>query len=274
MKKLIAGPWVGEFGYFLFTWQARLRWLAHNEYEKVVVICRPGQECIFQDFASEIIVWDKPLPDTAVGAGCPPAHLTFKDTYNEKGSDRFLPGKAIVKYNWRHKIPVDPAFSQQEFIVFGDNTNTKGYDVILHVRSTTKRGQGYKNNFDGWDFLLDNLKGSKVACIGTDHQSDHIPGTDDRRGIPLRELTTLMRSSKVLVGASSGPIHLAALCDLPHVTWVGRPILTKYRTALLRYREHWNPFKVPVRAIYNRTWNPAPQRVLDYTKELLEGVDK
>jgi len=30
MKKLIAGPWVGEFGWELFAWQAYVRALSRN----------------------------------------------------------------------------------------------------------------------------------------------------------------------------------------------------------------------------------------------------
>jgi hypothetical protein len=272
MKKLIAGPWVGEFGYFLHTWQARLRWLAHNEYDEVVVICRPGQEYIFQDFASEIIVWDGVVPDGATGSGC--RGFKFKDMYSEEGIDRILPGQVIAPYSWRAMVQPNQAFNQQEFIVFGDTGTEEGYDILLHVRSTTKLKQGYKNKFNEWDTLLDSLKGLSVACIGTKTQAAHIPGTDDKRDVSLETLANIMRSSKVLVGASSGPIHFAALCGLPHVTWVGSPIFTKHGTALRRYTHHWNPFGVRVNPLYDRGWNPSAKLVLDNINDLLKGDSK
>lgn len=271
-KKLIAGPWIGEFGYFLFTWQARLRWMAHNEYEEVVVICRPGQEYIFQDFASEIIIWNVPLPDAASGSGC--AGFTFRDEYTEEGADRVLPHTVLTEYNWRHDDQPDPRFKQQEFIVFGDKDKEEGYDILLHVRSTTKLDQGYKNRFTGWDHLLESLKDHRIACIGTKSQADHLPGTDDKRGVSLEVLTSIMRSSKVLVGASSGPIHLAALCDLPHITWVGRPIYTRHGSATWRYTKHWNPLNVEVRPLYDKRWNPPPRIVLDNVNDILKGDSK
>lgn len=272
-KKLIAGPFIGEFGFFLFTWQGRLRWLAHNEYDEVVVICRPGQEHIFEDFASEIIVWDKTIPDAAAGAYC--RGYTFEDEYAEEGADRALPGQRLLDYNWRQAVPADPLFSEQEFILFGDeDSDIEGYDMLFHIRSTKKIRQEYKNAFDGWDYLLEGLKGLKVACIGTESQAAHIPGTEDRRGVSLKTLADIMRSSKVLVGPSSGPIHFAALCGLPQVTWVGRPLNDRRGRALRRYTSHWNPFGVAVRPIYDRMWNPSHQLVLDYVNELLKGDSK
>jgi hypothetical protein len=272
-KKLIAGPWVGEFGYFLHTWQARLRWLAHNEYEEVVVICRPGQEYIFEDFASDIIIWDGSLPDTASGSGC--RGFKFKDVYAEDGTDRVQPPQVIAPYNWRHKEQFSQAFKDQEFIVFGDeDSDEEGYDALFHIRSTTKLNQGYKNTFKYWDVLLKELGDVKVACIGLKEQADHLPGTVDKRSVQLKELSNIMRASKVLIGASSGPIHFAALCDLPHVTWVGRPIYDRAGSSRWRYEDHWNPFKVDVRFLYDRRWNPPLRLILKNAKSIIKGASK
>jgi len=69
-----------------------------------------------------------------------------------------------------------------------------------------------------------------------------------------------MASSYVMVGPSSGPIHFAALCGLPQVTWVGKPVGPR---GVRRYTQHWNPFKVPVRVLYDSKWNPSVDTVLD-----------
>ena len=40
---LLAGPWVGEFGWELFCWQAHIRWLS-KQFDKTIVISRKGHK--------------------------------------------------------------------------------------------------------------------------------------------------------------------------------------------------------------------------------------
>ena len=53
-KRLIAGPWVGEFGWELFAWQAYIRSLADN-FDETIVLCRPSSQPLYQDFATKFI---------------------------------------------------------------------------------------------------------------------------------------------------------------------------------------------------------------------------
>jgi len=264
MKKLVAGPWVGEFGYFLFTWQARLRWLSKNEYDEVVVVCRPGEEYVFEDFADEILFWNQECPDSAAGSKC--KGFSFTDTYAVEGYDRILPNTRIAHYRWRKKEQPDPCFVDQDYRRFGAELKAERYDVLLHIRTTEKVGQAYKNAFDGWDLLMDSFKGLKVACIGIKAQAGLLAGADDKRGLPLRELAAVMAAAGVVVGASSGPIHYAALCGLPQVTWVGRPLRRK---SLRRYTHHWNPFEVPVKPFFVKDWNPDTDVIIEAAHAIL-----
>ena len=47
MQKLIAGPWVGEFGWELFAWQGYIRALSRN-FEQTTIIARPGAKPIYE----------------------------------------------------------------------------------------------------------------------------------------------------------------------------------------------------------------------------------
>ena len=51
---LLAGPWVGEFGYELCQWQGFVRKLS-REYDDTIVVSRPGHEVLYSDFCSKYI---------------------------------------------------------------------------------------------------------------------------------------------------------------------------------------------------------------------------
>ena len=57
--ELIAGPWVGEFGWELFAWHAYVRGLSLN-YDRTIVISRPLTEDLYSDFADEFVPYDPP----------------------------------------------------------------------------------------------------------------------------------------------------------------------------------------------------------------------
>ena len=56
MSKLYAGPFVGEFGHELFCWQGVLRHTSKN-YEQTTIVCTPGKEILYSDFADKIITY-------------------------------------------------------------------------------------------------------------------------------------------------------------------------------------------------------------------------
>ena len=54
MSILFAGPWVGEFGWELFGWQAKIRKLA-KEYDKTIISSRECNRYLYSDFSDEFI---------------------------------------------------------------------------------------------------------------------------------------------------------------------------------------------------------------------------
>ena len=53
-RTLIAGPWVGEFGWELFAWQAYVRALS-RKFDKTIIICRENSAALYADFANDFI---------------------------------------------------------------------------------------------------------------------------------------------------------------------------------------------------------------------------
>ena len=55
-KILVAGPWIGEFGWELFGWQGYIRAISKN-YVRTICISRPGHGVLYTDFA-EFVAFD------------------------------------------------------------------------------------------------------------------------------------------------------------------------------------------------------------------------
>ena len=51
---LIAGPWIGEFGWELFAWHAYIRRLSRH-FSKTIIICRDNSRDLYRDFADEFV---------------------------------------------------------------------------------------------------------------------------------------------------------------------------------------------------------------------------
>lgn len=258
MKNLWAGPMVGEFGWSLFCWQGILRHMA-KKYNKVYVAGRPGHDVIYEDFAEYI-----PLD----GIGDETSGMRNRDyIYNNEHEnypvhDVILPETYLTHYNPRNENNSRFLNTKQEFIKYGKAKYQ--VEILIHARETSKWGSGYRNwNRQKWDKLTEKLKGHKLTAIGKSSQVYIPKGCMDYTDINLRSLTNVMASAKLIIGPSSGPMHLAALCDLPRVTW-GIPELEK------TYKYHWNPFKVSVNYICSKNWDPSVNNVLNSVDNILK----
>ena len=79
---------------------------------------------------------------------------------------------------------------------------------------------------------------------------------------PLHDTIHMLRTARVLVGTSSGPMHLGALCGTPLVVFSSERNRRRYET-------DWNPFNVPVKFI--PTWHPSVGQVQDAIGEVLNA---
>ena len=125
--------------------------------------------------------------------------------------------------------------------------------IIFHCRN---KSTGAERNWgkEKWTQLRSLLdEDLKIACIGN-HEAFHIHDTDDLRGIDLSELISIMNNSEMIVGPSSGPMHLASLSGLKHLVWT-----TEFNRS--RYTKDWNPFNTEVILHVDGGWNPDPEKI-------------
>jgi len=271
-SKLYVEPFVGEFGWELFCWQGGIRRMSKS-FDETHVECRIGREMLYKDFATSIssyrgmvpenvnmwmnegFVYEGPLRNCEVG------DTQVMSSHHPEGV------KPFIVYDWRQKRP-SKGFKEQDFIKFG-RTQQHKIDVLIHFRGVRHAGTDFKNySHKKMHQLVDilRMRYSTVGFIGG-IWDDFIrcAGVYDLRCIPLESLCDFMHDAKVVVGASSGPIHLASLCGTPTVTWYGAPCTEKHA---VRHTHHWNPFHTTVGTIYNKDWNPDPLEIVEAIEQV------
>jgi hypothetical protein len=130
------------------------------------------------------------------------------------------------------------------------------YDILIHARNLKptpwydkKVVKGSRNwPTEKWEKLISVLRDYSIASVGTKTGSRHIEGTVDLRDIPLVDLCRHMANTNCVMGESSGPMHLAALCGAKAVVWTHRHKEKSLggKTNRWRLEKGWNPFRSTV----------------------------
>jgi len=260
-KVLLAGPWVGELGWELFCWQGYIRTLS-KEYKKTIVVSKAGHEFLYKDFCDEFHVIDLPLDSKF-------------DSWSCYGLDDNTILSKIIGIEYDVRFPSDNIgfsmnhdgtayvfnnnYSNQTFIKYESDILQEKFDVIIHPRNRTVGGERNWSE-DSWQKLVDLLlKDYSVAMIGN-HETFNIKNAIDFRNIPMESTVSLISRSRLVVGPSSGPMHLASLCGTPHLVWS-----TQFN--FLRYTKHWNPFNTPVYFYSKDDWNPSVDFIYEKIRE-------
>jgi hypothetical protein len=262
MKRLIAGPWIGEFGWELMSWQAYVRKLAKG-YDEVVVSTFFGHEPLYRDFATKVITHK--LAGVKDCWRMPGAHPVRLRQLHEQLGD--IDGDFV-----RPERIVGP--DEQEFIRYGRPDHVKSFDVVVHARARVGKRPHHSYPKYNWDVVVKKLtdQGLSVAAVGTE---SFLPeGAANMRMLDLGHLMDLIAGSVVCVGPSSGPMHLASLCGTSHVVWTDKQWYSAIRSSnRKRYEETWNPHKTPCTVLDEFGWCPPPEVVVDAVLEEIDGND-
>lgn len=280
MRAVIAGPFTGEFGWELMSWQGYVRAQAQNA--DIVVVCSTkGLRPLYADLNP--IYLDHAIQgrrDCMSMNPCETPHLlslaecaldTYERSFKQAGYEivRLKPKGGII------------SLDKQKFIAYGDaiRATKRGetYSIVLHARNRQEVMQSGGHNYplDKWAIIVEDLKskGHKLASIGTPLAAHHVPGTTDLRGMPLHSLVDILAAAKLVIGPSSGPMHLASLCKTPHVVWaVDRYQPSIKATNKERYEVRWNPLKTPATVLLEPAKGPSikPEAILDAIYAVLE----
>lgn len=260
-KILLAGPWIGEFGWELFCWQGYVRFHS-DKFDKVKIIGRPGHRILYEDFCDEYIEFDPCSFNTDMFM-CH-GSKTYNHLLKEIPHTHYLDGQFNIGIQNTIKGLIDRKnifFKEQKFKKYKSDSLDYSFDIIFHCRNKTV---GPERNWSKsqWVDLYEELKSDyNIACIGND-ESFYIDGTKDLRNISLSDLCSVFNRSKLIVGPSSGPMHLASLCGLKHLVWS-----TEYNK--VRYERDWNPLNTEVIFYDKEGWNPSPSKIKDIITNII-----
>lgn len=139
-------------------------------------------------------------------------------------------------------------------------------DVLLHARGI---GRKSSINYRQWPELAERISGMALtsAFIGTKNDQ-LVLGYYDYRGIDLQKLMDRIARAKMVIGVSSGIMHLAAACGKDLIVW-GDSRTYFSQTLERRYKETWNPFDVRVGWLTADDWQPEPVKVIKKIEEML-----
>ena len=259
---LIAGPFLGEFGWELMQWQGYIRYLS-KFYKEVIVYGRSSSAYLYKDFVSE-------FNEMKTNSWDADAYVLKGFNYIE-WAKQFTNKDIIIADNRCKELQ---GLLQQEFISFGEIKKENEFDLIIHARNITK-GVTNKNKIlrnwptSSWDSLCGSLSHLKIAAVGIKELSYVPKGIVDLRGITTDKLCSVLASSKCCVGPSSGLIHLASLCKIPHLVWTSEHNGSKrFGGVSYRYERSWNPLATEVKIINKEGDQPSfeyvQQEVLNF----------
>lgn len=260
-RRLYCGPYCGEFGFELCVWNPLAR-KAAEDYDEVIVEGPPSSEYLYE-FATTYIP-NPTVPNNSDGMmgklQCEPFTTTGYDVFSPDWRSQGAPEMEKLKTKhvpnplkaWRD-LSAKPSFVADILFAFRP---------VKRLREHIFVDKAYP--FDQCCALVELLSRDRiVACIGGD-ENYHIPGTLDFRGRNLRALCSAMAAASLVVGPSSGPMHLASLCKTPHVVWYSQGGNSRSKAM---YDEHWNPFATPHTYLLEQP--PSPRSVAEAAEAYL-----
>jgi hypothetical protein len=270
VEHVIAGPWVGEFGWELMCYQGYLRYLAKNNkhLKSFIVLGRTGHKILYQDFCTEYYDYD---PDSSHCTGALCQNWKY-DNFHEEVAKRSTSSKYLwlptstffINYHLDgpKKIGFMKDFKEKQiFKTYEDRTVSNS--ILIHARYTNKYGSADRNwAKENWNKIVEYLINAEyeVIAIGKEGHAYSPNLAINKLNISLEQTINIMNQAKIIVGTSSGPMHLATLCELPQA--IISPEFNR-----IRYEKDWNPFNTKVELIPNEQWNPS-------VKEVIKGIER
>jgi hypothetical protein len=270
---LIAGPWLSELGWELMVWQAAVRYQRiTKKYNQVYVITFKNRECLYED--CKVFTHDQQLINADFGVGrvdkttletltqaCVD-YFSIKETFDQFSPNTYcsLPYRIAHKFKRGliHRKFHEPPLDKRRF------------DIVFHFREFERKDETATKYFstETADRLvaLCKAKGLEVCCIGAPGYSYVAKGAENRQSIDLSQTIATMCASRLVVGGSSAPMHLASLCELPIVVWTGPPFNAE------RYFTYANPFNSKVFLVTEKSFNPRVEDIFDTINQALEQL--
>lgn len=255
-KVLVAGPYAGEFGHEIMDFQSYVRWLK-PKYKEVHVLTFPGREALYRGCHVHTHRHDLRTAGYLYGkithSEIKKEAAEFARAQQIRNCDFF--STAHLSSRWHRRL----LFGQAHEMFKPLRPMPPSPRILFHFRNIKKEGPDLTRNMR--PDLAEEVcrmcrsQGLEIACIGHPQYALCPEGCQDWRTEDLEETLTYINACPLVAGELSGPLHLAAYCGKPIVTWV--PEKSRLTNAYRR-----NPFNVPVFVVRDNTKDPAPEEIL------------
>lgn len=261
---MIAAPFLGEFGWQVALWVPWLRWVRTELYASrdFQVICKPGHEGLYEDFATSITTHEvkgitKHDCELAWIDGVQvkkPAYESIVRAALEEPKKRIQPiiCPTDMNYTWPPGRPPLPIKAQVKYHKYGSSKRDDKL-VALHARHCPDKQPERDWEKGNWSRLSEALlgEGYSLCSVGSKGGAKHVHGTEDMRGLSIKEEVEILSACQYIIGPSSGPLHLANHCGTPAAWWADGS------KNLERYDKAWNPFGVKNICVSFEDWQPS-----------------
>lgn len=275
-RVLLAAPWIGEVGWELMSWQARVRWaFVRGGYDRTVVIGGAGKAAFYDGMNVDYRPMDLGYLQgaayedrrliTATGEAVPAERLrqcvagAVERTLDE------LRGKGdAVDVVWPEftgkPLPCDPA--HQLFVRY-----------IRKPASIPDRP---------WVVLVQRTRSFNASRNWPAQHWAELARLLEERGVhtsvypcEAEAAIAMLSGCDLAIGQTTGGLHLAALCGCPTLAWSTQSYLM-WRweiTNRQRFETWWNPFGTPV-TFKERRQLPSPEEAASQVMGALRAIGR
>lgn len=256
-KILIAYSYGLEFGWHVIKWQSKVRYYSKN-YDEVYIVCDDEYMFLYNDFARNIKDLSKSYtPDMWRFSGCTVDHMyPTKEICCRFDNDKYISYEHVICHGYERE----------------------GNKIAIHPRNKNDGREWEKEKWIEYiDCLVKSKPGIKIFYIGKAPGSYYLFNKNTMYGVyagdSLYMVSRTLSQTRLIIGASSGPLHFASLCGCPQLVWTDKGLWNLggiKGTNRQRYEKYWNPFHTSVTVIDEYGWNPPVDIIVNKTLELLK----
>lgn len=217
----------------------------------------------YGEFGWEVMTWipacrrvadDYDRVEASSFAEMSPLYDDFIDTFTPHGGQRSLTYPKRYRVAGRHRRYGRPEQARLRC------------DLLIHARGIRRKAA---INYRRWPELVRFLSPLNVTIgyIGSPPDG-HYDGGADLRDMEMNELIDVIAAAPLVVGVSSGLMHLAAACGTDLLVWGDRRTYFG-ETLEMRYKETWNPHDVAVAWLDADDWQPEPSRIVTAIEKVI-----
>jgi hypothetical protein len=286
-RKLIAGPYFGELGWEVAVWVPHVHFLVKKyQFDSVKVYCQAGHEALYP-FATDFATFRLEHASLFTNSNWMdrPDRVAVSEFKAElcaaaADADAHCKHCSWVKHVYGDGFNRLYEFPKQRTPVLYDNISipTMPANSIVLAYRHLKRGADKNTDIKALNALCDAVldMGFTPVILGQSFDDDeqlkalHPRAINCVNNTLLVEFMSFCRGAKAVVGPSTGTMHLASACGVPHVTWGGG---TRGKAAEQRYLKTWNPHNTWCRFL-GYDWQVDTQKVIEAVKEAVQQARK